>query len=182
MEVIICGMTSLPPRSVTFEHEAAHALVARRGGGSVDFIDITIAPLSSSAISLGHTQWRPGTGNTNTLIAGYVAGPAQTKLTVQRNGFDVNLSELAIDAEAGDLAAMLQARQQNTGRSAAEGLIRKHLSSMEEYLQQPDVQTAIQAIKDVLETAEGENCTRVLWDRLEQLVDWDGLPSLPTLQ
>ena len=182
MDVMIGGMTSLPPRAVTFEHEAAHALVARRGGGSVSHIDVGISQLSPTRFSLGHTQWSPGTGNTNTLIAGYVAGPAQTRLTVQREELDAELAERAIVEEAADLAAMLRSQGHEANVSAAECLVRQYLPLMEEYLSQSDVQTAVRAITDALTSAESSESPRVEWATLEDIATWDRLPPLPTLQ
>lgn len=124
-------MKPIPPRIVTLEHEAAHAVVARIGGGSVAYIDVGIAQLSPTRYSLGRTKWQPGQGHTNTLTAGYVAGPAQTKVTVQRDALAVDLIDSTIEAEALDLNAVLQNRGHGVSQSVAEQLIRTHLPVVE---------------------------------------------------
>jgi hypothetical protein len=113
------------------------------------------------------------------LTAGYVAGPAQTKLTVQRENLNVDFAESAIKEEAVDLATMLKNRSGEASPSAVEGLIRGHLPSLEAYLSQSDVQEAVQAIADAIETA---GSSRVDWNLLEDLVSWDKLPPLPSLE
>lgn len=164
------------PRRVTLEHETAHAVVAKAGGGTVDYIDLTITDTGSS-ISLGRAGWKPRTGDPNTLHAAYVAGPAQHAIACKRLGVDEVWATLAVEQEGKGMAAILPRGDPEQNQAACIGLIRKHLPVMTEYLNEPSVQVAVQAVADCLAEHEG----RVEWNALAEVIAWDELPALPNL-
>lgn len=170
-------MPNLPfPRRVTLEHEAAHAIVAKAGGGTVDFIDLTVTDTGSS-ISLGRAGWKPQLRDANTLHAGYAAGPAQHAIACKRLGVDEVWAQLAVEQEGRGMAALLPGNDREKNQAACIGLIQKHLPAMTDYLNRPTVQAAVQAVADYLAEHEG----RVEWDLLAEVIDWDELPALPVL-
>lgn len=108
------------PRRVTLEHEAAHAIVARAGGGTVDFIDLTITT-TGSTVSLGRVGCKPRTGDANALHAGYAAGPAQHAIACKRLGLDDVWAQLAVEQEGKDMAALLLGGDPKKRRRHASG-------------------------------------------------------------
>jgi hypothetical protein len=171
----------VPPRRLTHEHEAAHCVVAHRGGGIVSHIEVAISQLPDGRISLGRAVWGPA-GNQNTMLACYAAGPAQTKISVHRDALDPIIADESLQQEGTDLAAMLQ---EKTGKpnlpSAAILILTPPMTKLVAYLCNPIVQEAVTTIADATEAAEHRGETHVHWSKLVPLVQWNELPPLPTL-
>jgi len=169
----------MPPRRITHEHEAAHCVIAHHGGGLVSHIEPTIMQLPDGRISLGRAVWGPA-GNQNALLAGYAAGPAQTQISVARDGLDPTISDASLQQEGFDLAAMLE---EKTGKpslpSAAVTILKPAVAKVVAYLSDPAVQQAVMTIADATEAAEAQGQTQVSWSQLEPLIQWDQLPPLP---
>lgn len=171
-------MPILPfPHRITLEHEGAEAIVAKAGGGTVDFTDLAITD-SGSSISLGRVGWKPRTGDLNSLHAGYTAGPAQHAITCARLGLDDKWAQLAVQQEGTDMAALLGGDDRERKQAACIALIQRHLPAMTDYLNQPAVQTKVQALADYLERHDGR---RIDWSSLAEIIDWGEFPPLPSL-
>lgn len=170
----------LPPRRVTCEHEAAHAVAARAGCCTVNFIDLQPQP-TNSTISLARLEWKPDSTDGNAVVVAWLAGPVQTAITVERLKLASLYARAAIEQEARDIEAFLRSRGNNPKPGAARGMIETHFDRMRSYLLSQPVQTAIQTLADALEAADMAGTNRLTWDALEPLVSWDLLPPPPRL-
>jgi hypothetical protein len=127
--------------------------------------------LPDGRISLGRAVWGPA-GNQNALLAGYAAGPAQTQISVVRDGLDPAISDAALRQEGFDLAAMLEEKTGKPSLSSAA------VAKLVTYLADPIVQHAVTTIADATEAAEGRGQTQLSWSQLQPLIQWDQLPPL----
>lgn len=170
----------IPPRRLTHEHEAAHVVVARLFGASIVSVDLSLAP-TAKGVSLGRAEWKPPQGGGDTILAGFIAGPVQTRITIERVGLSSTYADAALEQEARDIEAYLAARGIQTKDGAARGLINFHFSRIRSYMETAPVQAAIQLIADALESCERAGRSFVPWSELDVLVDWDSMPPRPTL-
>ena len=168
-----------PPRRVTFEHESGHAVVVRAGGGTVKYVDLG-SQASGTMHSLGHTEWSPPVGDQHLLVTGVAAGPAQTRVTVERLDLNPRYAEQSVELEARTFAELLSRKNGDPPNvPGARAFLGNRLPTMEAYLRDDAVQQAVQTTADYLEQAEANGGTRVEWSELENLVDWDSLPPVP---
>jgi hypothetical protein len=116
------------------------------------------------------------------MLACYAAGPAQTKISVQRDALDPTIADESLHQEGTDLAAMLE---EKTGKpslpSAAISILTPPMTKLVSYLSNPIVQEAVIVIADATEAAEHRGETHVDWSKLAPLVQWNQLPPLPIL-
>ena len=174
-------MLTPPPKRVTFEHESGHVVVARAGGGTVDYVALN-AEVSGSTVSLAHAEWRPRIGDSNTMVAGFIAGPTQTRITVERLGLAPRYAEQSIELESKDFAILLSQRNSSAPNfDDARAMFDRVQPAVEQYLREEAVQSVVQTIADALERAAADGRDRVEWSELEGLVDWNSLPGLPSL-
>ena len=169
-----------PPRRVTFEHESGHGVVVHAGGGTVDYVDLC-SQTSGTTESRAHAVWRYPQGDQNLLVAGFAAGPAQTRITVDRLGLNPRYAEQSVELEAKDFAELLSEKSGNPPNvPGARALMDASLPGVKGYLRNEAVQQAVQTIADALEQAEADGRSGVDWSELAALVAWDSLPPLPS--
>jgi hypothetical protein len=173
-------MLSPLPRRVTFEHEAAHCVVAHAGRGDVRHVDLELQRTLTGE-SQGRAEWGWGHGGMNTMLAGFVAGPAQTAIYVERNDLDPKHVEAAMWAEAGGVAPALVKLGASVTPTSMHKEMTKHFGVVKSFLETVQVAAAVQTIADALEQAETAGKTRVLWSEIQELVDWQTLPPIPEL-
>ena len=167
-------------RRVLHEHEAAHAVVARVGEAAIRVVTLESTPYGADT-SLGSVSWTPRDNDVATLVAGVVAGPAQTRLCLRRMGVDLGRMDQEVRTEAIPLADAIGPVGGVEALQAAEYLIRRNFERVVDYLCLFEVQKAVRTVADEFEACEARGLLVIPWTQLEGVVDWRALPTLPSI-
>lgn len=152
------------------EHEAAHLVVAHAVGAEISHAELDPTAVGVNT-SVGRVKWQLRDNDVDGFIAIYIAGPAQTYITVARTGQATSIADFTLDAEAQDLANSDWFVGETLSVEVAKRLMVANLSTIQEYLRLPEIQAAIGAIADALQVAGAATKMRVGWSELRPLVE-----------